>query len=403
MRQMFVGNVCRLAGRAGILILTLSMVVGVIGGLSAANAQEAAPLIQIPSVSENPTTVTSLAYQGREKQAMTLWKAGRKPEAKAALYREATDAPPADAAAAKLRLGYMNLNTKNREEAKRLFTEIAEMPSGVNDLVKGEAAIRCANLQESRELKRVRLERIVSGEYKLSNYDTSEISLILGAMAHVDLDLQGSLAYHEAVAKSSANSIQQAQAKVEAAGLCLEMAQGRGKKPIPESERPAAFERTRVLCKEVMDMGEKAPESRRMVAELMNFETYMFEKDYDTAFQLGQEFIEQWGAHPAKYDKKSVRIFINTAKTQLALISYLGGHFDEAMALAKDLISNPPPSDEHYAIFDCSMYAAVIGDLIVAERSSMKSDVDFRAAETPAARRISTCFGRPCRPSAKSI
>lgn len=375
MRHLFSPQTRWLSLYFGILFLAGAMSVR---GQSPAGTPGDAPFIKLPSSSEAIEASISADYKTREAAALAIWKEGRKEEAMAALYPQTTDAPPADAAAAMLRLGYMNLNLKNREEALRLFTEVADMRSGINDAVKGEAAIRCANLQPSRELKRLRLERIVAGEYKLSNYDACEIALILGAMNHVDLKLQRSLAYYEAVAQSTTHDVQRAQAQVEAAGLVFEMAKGEGKTPIPESERPAAFQRARALCKEVMDSGEKAPESRRMVAELMYFETYLFEKDYETGFQRGKKFLEQWGTDPAKYSAKSKRIYINTAKTQLALLAYLGGHHEDALELASDLIANPPPRDEHYAVFDCLMYASVIGDLIAEETPAFGSRMDFQ-------------------------
>jgi len=307
-----------------------------------------------------------------ESEAMAAWKAGDRAGAKAALYRQSTDAAPADAAAARLRLGYMNVAEKNDAEARRLWEATADIPAGVNDAAKSEAAIRLGYFDlrdKSYDLARARFQRILSGEYVVSATQAVDVSPRLGGMEQNLGNHQEAVPYYEAVAANESKPAARAEAKTLLAGLWIELGKGEGNRAISPGERPSAFDHARAICQEVLTAGPDEetsntfPDDHRMVAELMYFETFYFQGDYDTSFQLGAQFLDHWGSDPEKYQKRNMKIYLNTARTFTALNAYLSGRFADSVALSEALVANTPPVAERFASLDPLMYGTVCGSL----------------------------------------
>lgn len=339
--------------------------------LCAATATARVPAIQFPAAEKTVANPRSEVYAQKEKEALVLWKAGSRDEAKTMLYRQSTDAPPADAAAAKLRLGYMSIADKDDTEAKRLFEAVADMPSGVNDAVKAEGAERLAYIamrDKQYDACRTRFHRLLSGEYEITNEKAADICFRLGSLERRLNNYQAGVPYYEAMESGAANPSQRAWARSGLAGLWLDMANGDGVPQLPVEERPAAREKARFYCQAILaevgpEPGKVVPLDREMIAELMYSESYYFAKDYDRAYELGAAFLAHWGTNTAAYEDNNMKIYVNTAKPFHAMNAYFAEHYEESLALAEDLVANPPPAKEHFSNFDAYMYACVCGTL----------------------------------------
>lgn len=332
-------------------------------------------IVHIQPTSLDPIDRSSSGCKTLVLSAREKWKSGDTTGSNKLLFDYATTAPAAGAAAAKLRLAYQ-LNAEGRkDEAKQRFAEAASVSNGVNDAIKGEAAFRLAHL-EPEEKRREIYEQIIAGQIPATNYDACEAALLVGKMDHKNLELRRSVQYYEAVSTSTANPKQKAQALVEAAGLWFEIAKGEGKDQIEPKERGLAFDRARELCQQVKAMGDQAPASRRMVADLMHFETYRFQDRYDMSCAQGQTFMATWGSDPKPYQTNERR-YMNAARLFQMKNLYVTSRTSEALELAKEIVDDPPAEDEQFPSANTYLYASVIGKLISEEMSDPEAAADF--------------------------
>lgn len=339
--------------------------------LCATPALARTPAIQFPDAEKTVADTRSEAYAQKEKEALVLWEADKRDEAKTMLYRQSTDAPPPDAAAAKLRLGYMNLDDKNVAEAKRLFEAVADMPSGVNDAAKAEAAERIAHIaMDAKEfdLCRARFHRLLSGEYEITNERAVDICLCLGSLERRLNNFQAGVPYYEQIALHAANPGQRVRGLTTLAELWVDIACGLGVPPLPVEEHSAARDKARQYCRQILgqvgpEPGKIVPLDCEMFAELLYLESFYYQHDYATSYELGSRFLDRWSADPSRYEDNAMKIHVNTARTFHTLNAYITGHFEDSLAVAEALVVDPPPDEERLGNFDALMYGCVCGAL----------------------------------------
>jgi hypothetical protein len=119
------------------------------GAVSAQDVVSAGESIEYPVVvlaPEPPQAASSSpSYRVVERNALARHSSGDTARAIVVLTPLLRTAAPADAASARLHLGYMERKLGKRDEARQYFQEAAGIPPGLNDAVRGEAALRGAN------------------------------------------------------------------------------------------------------------------------------------------------------------------------------------------------------------------------------------------------------------------
>jgi hypothetical protein len=332
-------------------------------------AQPAVPVI--PSPDTVVEDACSPAYRAVEQDALQLWEGGQRETARGLIQHEIDTAPPADAAAARLRLGYMHLSDKNTSEAATLFEALNALDAGINDPVRAEAAERLAYLalrEKNHALCRSRFQSLVSGDYSLTHEKAIDICLRLGSLERRVKDYQAGLSWFEAAADAAVDPSQRAHAQTGMAGLWLDLANGDGDPPLDEEDRPPAYDEARALCLTVIEGDDPAtqtlaPLDRQMLAELMYFESFYFQRDYTTAYYLGAAFLARWAEAPEVPQDYYMTIYLNTARTFHAMNAYLTDHYTESLELSTALVEDPPSINERFRHFNALMYGAVCGRL----------------------------------------
>lgn len=298
---------------------------------------------------------------------------GNTTEALRVLTNYTFTAPPREAAAAKLRLSYLHLAQKDRDQAKVYFQQLLDLPAGVNDIAKGEAALRLAYLNRGEERTRL-AERIVAGEFQVSRDDLAEAHHIAAAQAHGRRDLLKAVEFYSTSPSMEPQAAKRTYVLKELAGLYFEMAKGEGKEPIPAEQRPAMWDTARALCQAVIDSDTSTPVEHRMVAELMILETYWFQNEFRHSNNLGLMFLARWGTDPKARSNLNERKYINTCKTLQMQTACVLGELDAAEALAKEFLGSPPTRGEEFSNSDSKLISLVVLKLCAYERGLI-SDV----------------------------
>ena len=331
---------------------------------------------EIPRVtiaqSEGPRETVSSSFLDVRGQAISLQKAGDTTAALALLNERIANGSPSDAMAARLSAGYINYKAGDRTAARQLFASAAEMPDGINDRARGEAALRLAHLQTP-ELAKVTFEKLVRGEYIVSTTDRCTAAIRLGALLHREKKRKDAAAYYAAAADATSDTKQRVEALVELAGLWHELANG----CLDAADQPAGWQRCRDICTEIVAMGDAAPRDRRMVADLMRFETFWFQKTYDTAYVRGKEFLERWNELDRSTLKRNEKKYLTTGRTFQLQAAFVTGHNDDALSIAATLMAEKPGKDEQFARSDAYLYAVAVIRVLTADRGDVAAQRDY--------------------------
>lgn len=348
------------------MIAAAAIVCAPIGLLSAA-ASTTGTIVIIPPRSA-ARAQAPLRHQAFLEQAAARWDARETTAASdmltSAIVSGALDAP--SEAAAKLKLAYMATARKRPNLARVLFADVADQAPGVNDAARAEAAVRTAHLLTG-DAQLALLERIVRGEYAVTNMQASQAAIMAGRLRQVRGDLESARDYFAEVAARSEYPNLRVEATTELAAVCFEMAKGEGRAPIPPPQRASMYALARETCDSII-VNSDASVERRMVAELMRFETHFFEGDYRRSYDLGREFLAKWGDEPTSYTALAQRRYINTAVTfQMQSACFLGDT-EEADRMAKRIMARPPGEGEQFPNSDSLKLAMITAKLCAHER-----------------------------------
>ena len=322
----------------------------------------------------------SAAYRAIETDALERHFAGDTAGAMGSLSRLLTSAVPADAAAIRLRLGYMARKLERRDEARQHFEQAAAIRPGINDAIRGEAALRLGYLLPKDEATTI-LQKIVSGEYAVALEGRCEAAQLLGAYAHRDRHHRTAIGYFQAIADTSTATRQIAHARCELAGLWFELANGGGVdgEHIDEALRPAAWDKARSFARQVMDTTDTIARDRRMVAELMHFETFWFQDRHAESYEGGKTFLGRWSGLSTETLKPNERKYLTTARTFHMQNAFVLGHLEEAEAMALELIADPPSKSVQFQRSDAYLYALAVARLVAQEHGDRESPAKLRA------------------------
>lgn len=120
-----------------------------------------------------------------------------------------------------------------------------------------------------------------------------------------------------------------------------------------------------------------APEAVRMGASLMEFEAHRFANEFEKSYALGKAFLDEWGEDPKAYEQSRLRRYINTARLFQLQNAYVTGRGAEALALAANVVADPPAKNEQFSRANTFIYACVIGHLTAQENGNAQQAADF--------------------------
>jgi len=274
-----------------------------------------------------------------------------------------------------LRLGYLYTAAKDKEKARDRFKRLANLPEGLDDAARAEAALRLAYLSTGRE-RGTWAERIVTGQYKGSPDQINDAYRLAAGAAHQRGDLQRAIELYQETPEINGSGSKKSYLYKELAGLYFEVAKGEGLTPIAESVRPEMFAQARTLCIELENTVD-APEVDRMVGELMHAETWLFEGNFQKSYERAAAFLAKWGTDPKKYANQNMRRYINTAKTLQMQNAYIIGKNEEAEVLAKDLVDNRPKKGDEFPNSDSLLIGLEILKLCANDRGDQEAMANF--------------------------
>lgn len=305
-----------------------------------------------------------------------------------------------------LRLGYLHVAADHKLAARERFSRLAKIPEGMNDAVRGEAALRMAYLTEGQS-RGVWAERIVAGQFKVKQAELYEAYRLAAGVAHKRDDLRRAIELYQQTPEIETTGPQRAYILKELAGLYFEVGKGEGDVPIAESARPDMYTQARAICTELAVM-EGAPAVDRMVGQLMEAETWLFQGDYQTSYEHAKTFLDKYGMRPEKYTSGHQRIYVNTAKALQMQNCYFIGLHDEAEAIAADMLKNPPKKGDEFEASDSKLIALMAMKLCAGERGDQEAvaiygsqawqyRADYRGTEIKMQQRRAQWQTRPAR------
>ena len=286
------------------------------------------------------------ASQNAIQAAATLHKAGKTTAAINSLKDYLKTASAEESVRPMLRLGYYYVAAGRKGAAKERFNRLAQLPEGMDDAARGEAALRMAYLTHDRE-RALWAERIVAGSYKVTDDQLSSAYRLAAAEAHRRDDLRRAIELYQTTPELQTTGSRRAYIFKELAGLYFEVGKGEGDIPVAESVRPDMFTQARSICEELAEM-KGAPSEDRMVGALMEAETWFFQGDYQTSYEHTKAFLAKYGDSPSKYKSNHTkRKYIVTAKTLQMQNCYFIGRHDEAQRHRRTHGEIPAEAEKH--------------------------------------------------------
>lgn len=303
--------------------------------------------------------------------ALTMHKAGNTTAAISSLENYLKTAAPVDAIRPIRQLAYLYIADHNKTAAKNRFLRLAKLKPGMADDVRGEAALRMAYLSKGRD-RAIWAERIVAGDFTVTDEQLYQAYRLAAGVAHSRDDLRRAVELYQQTPEIETAGSGRAYVFKELAGLYFEVAKGEGDTPIVESMRPQMFAQARDICNELIAI-ETAPKLDRMVAQLMESETWFFEGDYETSYQHATAFFEKYGMYPSKYKDSVARQYINAARALQMQNCYFTGRHDEAQSLAQHTLEHRPKSKNEFQSSDSTLIAFEVMKLCGLERGDNES------------------------------
>ena len=276
-----------------------------------------------------------------------------------------------------LRLAYLYHAAGDRDEAGRRFKRLANLPEGVNDAVRGEAALRAAYSSTGRE-RAVWAERIVAGQFEVDEQTKIEAYRMAAGGAQKRGDLRRAVEAYQESPEMQLPGGKRSYVFKELAGLYFELGKGEGDVPVAEEARHSMYSTSREISQALMNMDD-APDDHRMVAELMHAETFLFESKFQLSYDNAAAFLERWGSDPSRYEATNMRVYINTAKTLQMQNAWIVGKNAEAEALATEMVNNPPKKDEEFTNSDSMLIGLEILKLCAHDRGDQEAVAHYGA------------------------
>ncbi len=123
----------------------------------------------------------------------------------------------------------------------------------------------------------------------------------VAAINHINKDLFVSIDTYKDIISEAKTEKDKAKAQVEIAGLTFEIAKGEDPKFKPENAQQFIewLDKTREECLKVFDY--EGDRQSKSVAELMYFETYLFEEELDKCIELGKKFLSNYPDQKREY------------------------------------------------------------------------------------------------------
>ena len=345
------------------------------------------PSLVFPGTDADAMSSVSQQFRDREADARRLWDSGETTKSRAILLAEIASGPPGDAAAAKLRLAYQYNSVRTATgprdpNGRRLFAELTELPSGVNDRARGEAAVRLAHLSNREIGGKDLCDRILGGQYLVTHDEYCEIAMMRAAIHHREMKHLSAIPYYEALAANSRKSEYRAKAETELAGLWIELAKGECRETTAP-DRSDCFAKAREHCQEVLQTSGTVDRRYAMVAHLMHGETYFFQHDYERSYEAMSDFCRAWGTDAGVYPPGSnERKYLNAALPFQMQNCYLTGRTIEALAMAEKATVAVLPAADKFRLAEPYIYGAVIGKLAALELGKPGLAGQFQQAGT---------------------
>lgn len=176
---------------------------------------------------------------------------------------------------------------------------------------------------------------VVNGEIKARRLDRIKAMRRVAWTYHIEGDrLTAYRAYRE-LEQWTASDLMRTIAQVECAGILMEMAR---------SEK-GSLEDCRRECQKVLTMAPERFIKQCATAELMYFESYYFENDYDKCIILGEKFLQKYRSYPECKREISAALCF-TAQSYARNIKY-----EETIRLLLELVNMKlTPQDEFYHV-----------------------------------------------------
>lgn len=290
--------------------------------------------------------------------ALIQHKAGQTTQAIQSLENYLKTASSVEAPEPMLRLAYLYTAAKRKNEAREKFLRLANLPTGLDDAVKGEAALRMAYLTNGKE-RGIWAERIVAGQFQVDEASLVKAYRLAAGAAHQRGDLRRAIELYQWTPEIELGGANKSYLFKELAGLYFELAKGEGDAPVAEKIRPDMFVQARQLCTELTEMN-GAPDVDRMVGDLMYAETWLFEGEFQKCYDSVTLFFSKWGKDPSIYNNQNMRKYVNTAKTLQTQICYFLAKNSEAEAIALELVNNRPKKGDEFKNSDSLLIGLLI-------------------------------------------
>jgi hypothetical protein len=132
---------------------------------------------------------------------------------------------------------------------------------------------------------------VVNGTIKARRLDRIKAMRRVAWTLHMEGDRIGAYRAYREVERFTGSDLVRAIARVECAGLLMEMARS----------AKGSLDDCRRECQKVLDTCPERFRSQRATAALMYFESYYFEKAYERVAELGQQFLAEYKDCPREY------------------------------------------------------------------------------------------------------
>ena len=216
------------------------------------------------------------------------------------------NASPEQVGYAKLRLAYVKLHNQKKEAACEAFREIALGFVPADTVTAVDAAQRYARMLQTR------------GE-------------LVEAM-----DL-----YKQLIASPNVPEKNKIEAKVELAGVLWEIGKGDFSFATKSEDKSMCMLESRKVCEELI-ADPNLPEDKRIIAELINLETYYFLNDFAATEKMSIDFLKKWDSKMTD-DGKSLKYQLQVAAARgwELLSAYRQGKIDRTLEISTKLAEHP--------------------------------------------------------------
>jgi len=252
---------------------------------------------------------------------------------------------PEDAAKIHNLMGLAYVDQNNYDAAEKHWQFVANRIPRASEAQVGYAKLRLAYVKLHNQKKEAACEafrEIALGFVPADNATAVDASQRYARMLQTKGELVEAMdLYKQLIASPNVPDKNKIEAKVELAGVLWEIGKGDYSFAVKEMDKSMCMLESRKVCEELIATP-GIPEDKLVIAELINVETYYFQKDYATTEKLSEAFLAKWSSL-LNADGKTLKYQLQVAAARgwEFLSAYRQGKIDKTLELCTKLVDNP--------------------------------------------------------------